>query len=49
MYYVIYNSSDAIWCYQDEAFEKLTTGWTLHAITDNEEKADQLTEECCYI
>jgi hypothetical protein len=48
-YYVMYNSSEAIWCFQDEMFEKLALGWVLHAYTNNEAAADKLVEECCYL
>lgn len=48
-YYVMYNSTDSIWCYEDEAFEKLVIGWTLYAISYSEGEADLLAEEACYI
>lgn len=48
-YYVIYNSSDVIWCYREEAFEKVTMGWTIHAIVDSESKAEKFAEEACYL
>jgi hypothetical protein len=48
-HFVMYNSSDVIWCYEEEAFEKLTLGWTIHAVADDETTADKLVEEACYI
>ncbi|WP_168156642.1 hypothetical protein [Oceanobacillus sp. E9] len=48
-YYVMYNSNDAIWCWEKEAFEKMTMGWKLHAIAHSEEQANELTEEACYL
>lgn len=47
-YYVMHNDTDVIWCWQNEAFEKLTTGWTLFGIADSEQEADILCEEACY-
>ncbi|MCY8386520.1 hypothetical protein MOC78_03380 [Bacillus inaquosorum] len=48
-YFVMYNSTDVIWCYEEEAFEKLTAGWTIHAISYDEKSADKLVEEACYL
>lgn len=48
-YYVIYNSSEVIWCWEEEAYEKLSKGWKLYAIAETEEVADQFCEEACYL
>jgi hypothetical protein len=48
-HFVIYNSTDVIWCYEDEAFEKITIGWTLHAVTTDEKTADKLCDEAALI
>ncbi|WP_162986432.1 hypothetical protein [Virgibacillus sp. Bac332] len=47
-YYVIYDSGVVIWCWQEEAFEKMTMGWTLYGIANSEKEADILCEEACY-
>ncbi|GGP14220.1 hypothetical protein [Oceanobacillus neutriphilus] len=48
-YYVMYNSTDVIWCWEEEAFEKITMGWKLYAVANDEETADAFCEEACYI
>lgn len=48
-HYVMYNKSEVIWCYEEEAYEKLAMGWKIHAVTDDENTADTLTEEACYL
>lgn len=48
-YFVVYNSSEVIWCYEEEAYEKLVMGWRFYAVAANEKTADFLVEEACYI
>lgn len=48
-YYVMYNDSEVIWCWEEEAFEKLSIGWKLYAVAYDEKVADQLCEEACYL
>jgi hypothetical protein len=48
-YYVIYSLSEVIWCWEDEAFQKMSEGWKLYAITDTEKEAEQFCEEACYL
>jgi hypothetical protein len=48
-HFVMYNSNDVIWCYEEEAFKKLTLGWTIHAVSYDEATADKLAEEACYL
>lgn len=48
-YFVVYNSSVAYWCWEDEALDLVTKGWTLHAVTTDEAAADRLAEDACYI
>jgi len=47
-HFVMYNDSEALWCYEEEAYEKLTMGWTLHAVAYDEKTADELAEETQY-
>ncbi len=48
-FYVMYNESEVIWCWEEEAFDLLTRGWLIHAIANDETTADKLAEEACYI
>lgn len=48
-YFVVYNKDNSIWCFEDEAYDLMSKGWNLYAVTDREETADAMTEEACYI
>ncbi|MFS0562598.1 hypothetical protein AB1K91_17870 [Terribacillus sp. 179-K 1B1 HS] len=47
-FYVMRNDHEVIWCWEEEAFDKLTHGWSLYAIADSEDSADKMCEEACY-
>lgn len=43
-YWVVYNESEAFWCFAEEAIELIKKGWKLLGISNNEILADQMLE-----
>lgn len=48
-YFIVYDPSNAYWCWEEEAHELKRKGWTIYAVTDNERTADELAEKACYV